>query len=68
MLYATFQRIQKSLVWSETFITKIILAYGTVFSVNIVVLLLPIISKMHVDGVGGFGKTYGEKTKSTSAR
>lgn len=44
-------------VWRETFITKIILAYGTVFSVNIFVLLLPIISKMHVDGVSGFGNS-----------
>ena len=42
-------------VWRETFITKIILAYGTVFSVNIFVLLLPLITKMHVENVGGFG-------------
>ena len=42
-------------VWRETFITKIVLAYGTVFSVNIFVLLLPMITKMHVDGVSGFG-------------
>lgn len=44
-------------VWRETFVTKIILAYGTVFSVNIFVLLLPLISKMHIDGVGGFGNS-----------
>lgn len=44
-------------VWRETFITKIILAYGTVFSVNIFVLLLPLLSKMHVDGVGSFGNS-----------
>ena len=44
-------------VWRETFITKIILAYGTVFSVNIFILLLPLISKMHIDGVGGFGNS-----------
>lgn len=44
-------------IWRETFVTKIILAYGTVFSVNIFVLLLPLISKMHVDGVGGFGNS-----------
>ena len=37
-------------VWRETFITKIVLAYGTVFSVNIFVLLLPMITKMHIDG------------------
>lgn len=42
-------------VWRETFITKIVLAYGTVFSVNIFVLLLPMITKMHIDGVSGFG-------------
>ncbi|MBQ8658937.1 MAG: hypothetical protein IJ506_07350 [Clostridia bacterium] len=42
-------------VWRETFVTKILLAYGTVFSVNIYVLLLPIVSKMQVDGVGEFG-------------
>ena len=42
-------------VWRETFITKIILAYGTVFSVNIFILILPIVTKMQVDGVGGFG-------------
>lgn len=43
--------------WRETFVTKILLAYGTVFSVNIFILLLPIISKMHVDGVGAFGNS-----------
>lgn len=44
-------------VWRETFITKIVLAYGTVFSVNIFVLLLPIISKMHIEGISGFGNS-----------
>ena len=44
-------------VWRETFVTKIILAYGTVFSVNIFILLLPLISKMHIDGVGSFGNS-----------
>ena len=44
-------------VWRETFVTKMILAYGTVFSVNIFILLLPIITKMHVDGVGSFGNS-----------
>ena len=43
--------------WRETFVTKILLAYGTVFSVNIFILLLPIISKMYVDGVGTFGNS-----------
>ena len=42
-------------VWRETFITKIVLAYGAVFSVNIFVLLLPIILKMKIDGISGFG-------------
>ena len=42
-------------VWRETFITKIILAYGAVFSVNVFILLLPIISKMRIDGISGFG-------------
>ena len=44
-------------MWRETFVTKIILAYGTVFSVNIFILLFPLISKMHIDGVGGFGNS-----------
>ena len=44
-------------VWRETFVTKIILAYGTVFSVNIFILLLPLITKMHIDGVGSFGNS-----------
>ena len=33
-------------VWRETFITKIILAYGTVFSVNIFILLLPLLHQL----------------------
>lgn len=41
-------------IWRETFITKIVLAYGSVFSVNIFVLLLPLITQMHLDGVSGF--------------
>lgn len=47
----------RSKIWRETFVTKIILVYGTFFSVNIFVLLLPLISKMHVDGVGSFGNS-----------
>ena len=42
-------------VWRESFITKIVLAYGAVFSVNIFVLLLPIITKMKIEGISGFG-------------
>ena len=43
--------------WRETFITKIVIAYGTVFSVNIFVLLLPLITRMRIDEVGGFGNS-----------
>ena len=43
--------------WRETFITKILLAYGTVFSVNIFILLLPMISKMSIPGIGSFGNS-----------
>ncbi|MBQ6980190.1 MAG: hypothetical protein IJQ07_06045 [Clostridia bacterium] len=42
-------------VWRETFVSKIVLAYGSVFSVNIFILLLPIITKMRIDGITGFG-------------
>ena len=42
-------------VWRETFVSKIVLAYGSVFSVNIFILLLPIITKMRIDGISGFG-------------
>lgn len=44
-------------VWRETFITKIVIAYGAVFAVNIFVLLLPIIAKMRIPGMGGFGNS-----------
>ena len=43
--------------WRETFITKIVIAYGTVFSVNIFILLLPLITHMRIDEVGGFGNS-----------
>ncbi len=42
-------------VWRDTFISKIVTAYGAVISVNLFVLVLPIITKMHIDGLGGFG-------------
>lgn len=42
-------------VWRETFITKIVLAYGTVFSVNVFILLLPMIAKMRIPDMGDFG-------------
>lgn len=44
-------------IWRETFITKIVLAYGTVFSVNIFILILPIISKMRIPGVSNFANS-----------
>lgn len=40
--------------WREQFLTKIILAYGAVLSVNVFVLLLPLIQQMSIPGVGGF--------------
>lgn len=42
-------------IWRETFISKIVIAYGTVFSVNIFILILPLISQMQIGGVSGFG-------------
>lgn len=44
-------------VWRETFITKIVLAYGAVFSVNVFVLILPLLSQMQIEGIGGFGNS-----------
>lgn len=41
--------------WREQFVTKIILAYGAVLSVNVFVLLLPLIQSMSIPSVGGFG-------------
>ena len=43
--------------WRETFITKIVIAYGTVFSANIFVLLLPLITRMRIDEISGFGNS-----------
>lgn len=43
--------------WREQFITKIILAYGAVLSVNVFILLLPIIQSMSIPGVGSFGNS-----------
>ena len=40
--------------WREQFLTKIILAYGAVLSVNVFVLLLPLIQQMSIPSVGGF--------------
>ena len=44
-------------IWRETFVTKIVLAYGTVFSVNIFILILPFISKMRIPGVSNFANS-----------
>jgi len=41
-------------IWREIFITKILLAYGSIFAVNIFVLALPIIMKMQIPGASGF--------------
>lgn len=41
--------------WREQFVTKIILAYGAVLSVNIFALILPLIQKMSLQSVGSFG-------------
>lgn len=43
--------------WREMFISKILLAYGSVFSVNVFMLLLPIITKMTIPGISGFGNS-----------
>ena len=41
--------------WREQFVTKIILAYGAVLSVNVFVLLLPLIQQMSIPNLGSFG-------------
>ena len=43
--------------WREMFVTKIILAYGAVLSVNIFVLLLPLIQQMKVQNASGFANS-----------
>ncbi len=40
--------------WSELFISRIILAFGTVLSVNIFALLLPVLMNMTIPGAGSF--------------
>ncbi len=42
-------------VWREIFITKIVIAYGAIFSVNVFILLLPIIAKVSIPEIGYFG-------------
>ena len=41
--------------WRETFVTKVVLTYGAVFSVSIFALILPMISSMQIDGISEFG-------------
>ena len=41
--------------WRELFVSKLILAYGAVFAVNIFALVLPLINAVHLDGVNSFG-------------
>ena len=41
--------------WRELFVSKLILAYGAVFAVNIFALILPLINVVHLDGVNSFG-------------
>lgn len=43
--------------WREQFVTKIILAYGAVLSVNVFVLLLPLIQQMSIPNVGSFANS-----------
>ncbi len=43
--------------WREQFVTKIILAYGAVLSVNVFVLLLPLIQQMSISGASGFANS-----------
>ena len=43
--------------WREQFVTKIILAYGAVLSVNVFILLLPLINSMSLPNVSSFGNT-----------
>ncbi len=43
--------------WRESFLTKVVLTYGTVFSVSIFALLLPMISDMHIEGISEMGNT-----------
>lgn len=43
--------------WREQFLTKIILAYGAVLSVNVFVLLLPLIQQTSIPGASGFANS-----------
>ena len=43
--------------WRESFVTKLILTYGTVFSVSIYAIMLPMISNMSITGISEYGNT-----------
>lgn len=43
--------------WREQFVTKILLAYGAVLSVNVFVILLPLIQSMSIPSVGNFANS-----------
>lgn len=43
--------------WREMFLTKILLAYGSVLAVNIFVLLVPFITQMKIAGISNFGNS-----------
>lgn len=40
--------------WREMLMTKILLAYGTIFSVNLFILILPLITQMRISGASSF--------------
>lgn len=44
-------------VWRETLISKVMIAYGTIFAVNVFILLLPMITKMRIPSMGNFGNS-----------
>lgn len=43
--------------WREAFLTKIVLTYGTVFSVSLFAIILPMIGSMSIDGISETGNT-----------
>lgn len=43
--------------WRENFVTKIVLAYGTIFSVNIFIIILPIITAISIPAISEFGSS-----------
>ena len=43
--------------WRESFVTKIVLTYGTVFSVSIFAIILPMIGNMSIEGISVYGNT-----------